>query len=146
LNLYRDVSSALYHKLNDNKYISDPFSQFTELNDYDIYAGDGHYHSAASHDIRKGGKKYSTLHFYSVNLRTNGLNHLTLADTSGARKKEHDMRALKRLDRTGDRQIINNIRDICFLCIVCLSPDFLILLYLLQINPKHFSFFEYQPD
>ena len=104
LNLCREVSSALYHKLSDNKYISDPFSQFTELNDYDIYAGDGHYHSAAAHDIRKGGKKYPTLHFYSVNLRTNGLNHLTLADTSGGRKKEHDMRALKRLDINTLRQ------------------------------------------
>lgn len=104
LNLCQEVNSTLYHKLNDSIYISDPFSQFSELDNYDIHAGDGHYHSAAAHDIRKDGKKYSTLHFYSVNLRTNGLNHLTLADTSGARKKEHDMRALKRLDTETLRQ------------------------------------------
>lgn len=82
LKLCREVNYSLYLQLKENESIHDPFSGFTELNDFDIYADDGHYHSAASHDVKKNGKKYPTLHFYSVNLRSNGLNHLTLADTS----------------------------------------------------------------
>jgi hypothetical protein len=64
----------------------DPLAQFSELDDYDIFAGDGHYHTATAHDIRKTGKKYATQHFYAVDLRNHFLNHLTVADTSGNRK------------------------------------------------------------
>jgi hypothetical protein len=77
---------------------SDPFAQFADLDGYDIHAGDGHYHGAAVHDVRKDGKKYPTQHFYSVDLRSHALRHLALADTSGTRKREHDTRALKRLE------------------------------------------------
>lgn len=104
LNLCEDVSFSLYKKLKENQYSSDPFAQFTELKDFDLYAGDGHYHAAAAHDVIKDGKKYPTQHFYSADLRTGGLNHLTLADTNGTRKREHDMRALKRLDTKTLRQ------------------------------------------
>jgi hypothetical protein len=37
-------------------------------------------------------------------MRSHALKHLTLADTSGTRKREHDTRALKRLDRETLRQ------------------------------------------
>ena len=104
LKLCREVSFKLYQDIKNNNLIDDPFQEFKGLSDYDIYAGDGHYHAAAAHDIIKGGKKYPTQHFYSVNLRNGALNHLTLADTSGKRKKEHDMRALKRLDTETLRQ------------------------------------------
>ncbi len=63
----------------------------------DIYAGDGHYHAAAAHDPYKNGKKYPVQHFYALDLRSHALKQLTQADVSGKRKKEHDMRALKRL-------------------------------------------------
>lgn len=97
LKLSRDVSLSLYEKMRANKR-SDPFAQFPELDGYDIHAGDGHYHGSAVHDIRKDGKKYPTQHFYSVDLRSHALRHLALADTSGTRKREHDTRALKRLE------------------------------------------------
>ena len=42
--------------------------------------------------------KYPTQHFYSVDLRSHALRHLTLTDTSRTRKREHDTRALKRLE------------------------------------------------
>jgi len=48
----------------------------------------------AAHDVKKSGKKYPTQHFYSVDLRTHALRQLTLADTSGIRKREYDTRAL----------------------------------------------------
>ena len=98
LKLCREVSLSLYEKTKINNRQADPFAGFAVLNEYDIYAGDGHYHAAASHDVKKSGKKYPTQHFYSIDLRTHALRHLTLADTSGNRKREHDTRALKRLD------------------------------------------------
>ena len=93
----QEVSSLLYEKMRMQNRQADPFNQFSELDEYDIYAGDGHYHAAAAHDLKKAGKKYPTQHFYSVDLRTHGLKHLTLADTNNSRKREHDTRALKRL-------------------------------------------------
>lgn len=98
LKLCRDVSLSLYETMRSKNLQSDPFAQFSVLDGYDIHAGDGHYHEAAVHDTRKDGKKYPTQHFYSVDLRSHALRHLTLADTSGTRKREHDTRALKRLE------------------------------------------------
>lgn len=96
LKFLREVSLSLYETLRSKN--ADPFAQFAVLDGYDIHAGDGHYHGAAAHDVRKDGKKHPTQHFYSVDLRSHALRHLTLADTSGTRKREHDTRALKRLD------------------------------------------------
>ena len=65
---------------------------------FDVHAGDGHFHAAAAHDSRdaEDGTKYAVGHFFSLNLRTHALGHLSIADQI-ERKKEHDMRALKRL-------------------------------------------------
>ena len=104
LKLCQEVSFAVYKNAVRKNCDQDLLAQFPELDEYDIFAGDGHYHAAAAHDIRKKGKKYPTQHFYAVDLRNHGLNHLTLADTSGNRKKEHDIRALKRLDKDTLRQ------------------------------------------
>lgn len=70
-----------------------------ELDGFDLYAGDGHYHAAASHDPRhpRDETKYATGHFFALNLRTHGLSHLVAGDQV-SRKIEHDMRALKRMD------------------------------------------------
>lgn len=97
LKLCREVSLSLYEKMRTINQQADPFEQFAPLGEYDIYAGDGHYHAAAVHDVKKSEKKHPTQHFYSADLRTHALRHLTLADTSGIRKREHDTRALKRL-------------------------------------------------
>ena len=40
--------------------------------------------------------KLATGHFFLLNLRNHGISHLTMADQSGTRKKEHDMHAMKR--------------------------------------------------
>ncbi|MFQ5485193.1 MAG: transposase [Desulfobacterales bacterium] len=98
LKLCREVSLALYAKTKAGNRQADPFEAFKSLDECDIYAGDGHYHAAAVHDVRKAGKRYPTQHFYSVDLRSHALRQLTLADTSGNRKREYDTRAIKRLD------------------------------------------------
>ena len=94
--------------------LPDPFAAFECLEDFDIYAGDGHFIDAASHDKaaprKKPGKsealgrtatftatKYATGHIYSLCLRSHCMTHLTVSDQV-ERKKEHDMRALKRQD------------------------------------------------
>jgi hypothetical protein len=73
------------------------------LHDYEVYAGDGHWHGAAVHDPVVKNVKDATGHFYGLNLRTHGVVHLTGADKD-ARRHEHDMRALKRLDLAALRQ------------------------------------------
>lgn len=98
----------------------DPFAAFKCLDDFDIYAGDGHFIAAASHDKAAPRKspakdkpvgrtaaftatKYATGHLYSLDLRSHGMTHLTVSDQI-ERKKEHDMRALKRQDIQSLRQ------------------------------------------
>jgi hypothetical protein len=77
--------------------LPDALSLFPSLAGFDIHAADGHFHAHATHDQpATDGKKYAVGHFYSRNLRTGMLSHLTVADQV-KRKKEHDMRALKRM-------------------------------------------------
>jgi hypothetical protein len=85
--------------------IPDALAGFHELENFDIRAGDGHWHSAASHDPRKVSsiqedgtkvlKKYPVGHLYTLDLRTHLMRHLTTADQV-ERRKEHDIRGLKR--------------------------------------------------
>lgn len=75
----------------------DPFASYGALSNYDILCGDGHYHNAAVHDDPIDGTRYATGHFFGLNLRTHAMFHLTTADRGPTRKREHDMRALKRL-------------------------------------------------
>lgn len=95
--------------------LPDPFACHKCLDDFDIHAGDGHFIAAASHDKAKprttksdqpgmpdpstttrfATTKYATGHLYTLDLRSHGMNHLTVADQI-ERNKEHEMRALKR--------------------------------------------------
>ena len=79
-----------------NVKCSDPFLEFPELNSYDLYAGDGHSHKAAAHDEVKGSCKQPLNHFIILNLRSRALHYFALGDAGGVRKREHDMRAIKR--------------------------------------------------
>ena len=114
LNLCRQVGVSLYEDIKFNHRQDDPFHGYPTLEKYDIYAGDGHYHAAACHDEKKSGKKHPVQHFYCVDLRSHALQHLTLADTTGKRKKEHDMRALKRLDKDILRQGADKGRKVIY--------------------------------
>ena len=64
-----------------------------ELSSYQVYAGDGHWHAAASHEAPIDGQLWAAGHLYALNLRTRALQHLDMAEG----KKEHDLHALKRL-------------------------------------------------
>lgn len=84
----------------------DAFSSVPELDGFAIYAGDGHYHAGAAHDAGSEGsdgvvRKLAAGNFFMLDLRTHAISHLAAADRGGARKGEHDMRAIKR-SATGD--------------------------------------------
>lgn len=77
---------------------------FSQLDNFDIYAGDGHFHAAAVHDERdEEGKRYAVGHLYTLNLRTHALTHLCITDQEN-RKKEREIRALKRQPTEALRQ------------------------------------------
>ncbi len=83
--------------------LPNPFKIFPELDGFELYAGDGHYVKNATHDPKTGETHWPTGHFFAMDLKTQTLRSLCPADAKG-RKKEHDMRALKRLDRDQLRQ------------------------------------------
>jgi Transposase DDE domain len=76
----------------------DPFADFEDLLNFDIYAGDGHYIKASAHEEPIDGEKRPVGHFYILNLRSRALQHfaLGLTDKETDRKGEHDMHAIKR--------------------------------------------------
>ena len=84
--------------------LPDALAAFPALAGFDVHAGDGHFHAHAAHDpVDSKGDHHATGHLYSRNLRSGCLHHLTVNDQQ-ARKKEHDMRALKRLEIAALRQ------------------------------------------
>ena len=70
----------------------DALADYPTLANFDLYAADGHWHSAAIHDQPIDGSRRAVGHFYAMDLRTGAVRPLTAAQG----KKEHDMHALKR--------------------------------------------------
>ena len=82
-------------------HVADPYAQCRELDGWDIYACDGHYHKAACFDPKREASDGSvrataTGHFFRVNMRTHHLGCLAMAEPRDGKKKEHDMAAIKR--------------------------------------------------
>jgi hypothetical protein len=86
--------SALLRRRVDALRLS-PLAPIEALASFDLYAGDGHYLEHATHDPVIGETHWATGHFFALNLKSQSLFPLVLADRA-ARKKEHDVRALKR--------------------------------------------------
>jgi hypothetical protein len=80
--------------------LPDELAVFPQLDNFDIYAGDGHWHQAASHDPILEEKTYATGHFYVLDLRRRTLGRLATARG----KKEQDIHALKRSTKERLRQ------------------------------------------
>lgn len=82
--------------------INDPFEGIKELDNWDIYAVDGHYIKHATHDpifgVKNDKNQYApTGHFYRMNMRHH---HMSLLETMKSevkmgRKKEHDARIIQ---------------------------------------------------
>jgi hypothetical protein len=93
-----DVNNAL--RTMANQTLPDRLAGIAELAAYEVFAVDGHWHKAASHDPRHKGVKMAVGHFYSLNLRTHTLRQLA----AGEGAHEHDLSVLKRLTPRGLRQ------------------------------------------
>jgi hypothetical protein len=78
---------------------NDPFADFEELGDFDIYAADGHYQHAAAHDPKRGndgGQTIATAHFFRLDLRSHHLGYIALGEPAVGKKKTHDITVIKR--------------------------------------------------
>jgi len=80
-----DVNNDL--RIMANQTLPDRLAGMAELAAYEVFAVDGHWHKAATHDPRHNGVKMSVGHFYSLNLRTHTLRQLAVGE--GAH--EHDL-------------------------------------------------------
>jgi hypothetical protein len=98
LQLLQEVNQSLARHLKE--VLCDELEVFPQLENFDIYAGDGHWHEAASHDVLIDERVFATGHFYALDLRRCTLRRLATAQG----KKEHDMHALKRLTKEVLRQ------------------------------------------
>ena len=92
-----ELNNALINSIEAWKDLDETLADCHELDDFDIYSGDGHYHKAPIHEKKVDGTAYETQHFYGINMRSQMAFHLATALYGGNRKKEHDMHALKRL-------------------------------------------------
>lgn len=103
LDLVKEVNTQVAASM--PTHVDSRIDELEDLAKVDIYAGDGHYHQTSTHELPIKGKRRAVGHFYTLNLRTHGLTHLTAADHQGASKKgEHDMHALKRTSTDQLRQ------------------------------------------
>jgi len=98
LSLAQELNQLLCSRAVDA--LPDALAQYADLADFDVYAGDGHWHGAAAHDAPIDGTKYAVGHFFALDLRRHTLRHLAVA----VGKKEHDMHVLKRLSSDQLRQ------------------------------------------
>ena len=85
--------------------MTDEIGEIEELENWHVFAGDGHYHKAAVFDpktkadlSRKESNKSATGHFFRLDMRTHHLGYLDLAQPKDGKKSEHDMKMLKRQD------------------------------------------------
>lgn len=81
--------------------IPDPYAQCPELDDWDLYAVDGHYHHAACFDKKSKNSKgevraIATGHFFRMNMRNHHMSCLGMANPEDGKKKAHDMTVIKR--------------------------------------------------
>jgi hypothetical protein len=93
-----DLCAELNTRLCDlgRTQLPDALGAFAALDGFDVHAADGHFHAHAVHDpADANGSKHAMGHLFMRNLRTGMMSHLTACDQA-ARKKEHDVRALKR--------------------------------------------------
>lgn len=114
LGMASEVAATVAQSMID--VMPDGLAEMPNLEGFDVFAGDGHWHEHATHDRKKtshlatangddrlGRAYFAVGHFYGLNLRSNALVHLAHADEV-ARKKEHDMRALRRMEISMLRQ------------------------------------------
>lgn len=92
----KDILALLLNVLKQERETMDPLKEYEELNKFQVFAADGHYHSHACHDPKIDGSHWATQHFYALNYRSFGLSHFALAEIGNDVKKESDLKACKK--------------------------------------------------
>lgn len=75
----------------------DPLAEHPELDNFEVYASDGHTHKASSHETEIYDKKRPITHIYSLNLRSHSMAHMGMCVPPVFKKKEHEIITLKRV-------------------------------------------------
>jgi len=81
--------------------VEDPFASHKELKNFDFYAADGHYQKAACFDpkpTKEGESQIATSHFFCLNLRYDHFDYFNVSRPDEGKKKDHDMRLIKRME------------------------------------------------
>lgn len=114
LKLVREVNTLVASAM--PAHMHSMIDHFPELDGFDIYAGDGHYIGASTHETLVQGKRRPVGHFYTLDLRSHGLTYLTGTDLEdGTKKGEHDMHALKRQSGRALKQGAKKGRKVLYL-------------------------------
>jgi len=111
LRMVEDVGERLRHKCSGA--LPDVLAQFSELDEFDVYAGDGHSHEHASHDEPVNGGKLCVTHLYTRNLRNGWMTHLDLCAVK-EKGNHHDMAVLKSLPPAVLRQGAKRRRKVIY--------------------------------
>lgn len=101
LSMVKDVAERL--RRNCAGELPDALAQFSELDGFDVYAGDGHSHEHATHDEALDGTKLCVTHLYTRSLRNDWTTHLSLCPVK-EKGNHHDMAVLKSLATATLRQ------------------------------------------
>jgi len=93
------INSLLEEKLKEK--IHDPLAQFPELDKWEVYLVDGHYHKAACFDAKYKTSKDTfrsvpTGHFFRMNLRNQHLSCFDFVEPGKGKKKTHDVRVIRK--------------------------------------------------
>ena len=77
----------------------DPLAELKELDDFDIYGTDGHYHHAAAFDpkpTKLGEKTIATGDFFRLDMHSHHLGYMELSEPDAGKKKAHDITIIRR--------------------------------------------------
>ena len=101
LDLVKEVNTQVAASM--PTHVDSRIDELDDLTKVDIYAGDGHYHQTSTHELPIKGKRRAVGHFYTLNLRTHALTHLTAADHQGGSSPTHVSQAVHRATTLGVR-------------------------------------------
>jgi Transposase DDE domain len=111
LRMVEDVAERLRRKCAGE--LPDALAQFPELDDFDVYAGDGHSHEHACHDQPVNDGRLCVTHLYARNLRNGWMSHLSLCAVK-EQGNHHDMAVLKSLPHAVLRQGAKKRRKVIY--------------------------------
>lgn len=95
--MVNEVADIILNQANLRTANSNPFAIHPELQNFALYATDGHAHGASAHEKPILGKKRAVTWVYGLNLQTHTICPLALCSPETGKKKEHEIKALKRL-------------------------------------------------